>query len=168
MQGQLGQRLAAHPGSFRAGGWLWYVGVVLALAGILGGAKGVQALIGGDAGAMESLGTAACALALSPLVLIVPLLRWRQSVVVYEGGLVHARLFGSATIRRDEVAGVTLTHHRSRSSSHHEVEVRLRDGRVHSVTGIDGAEQLASYVSAWTAAPAVVPVAAGGWTPPGA
>ena len=142
--------------------WLWYIGAVLLLSGVVGVGRGAWSLITvGEAG---YLGTGIIALLIAPLLLIVPILRWRQTVEVFERGLVHQRLLGTAIIRREEVRSVQWIRHTSRQGSHDEVDIALASGRSHSMVGIDAPEQLCNFVRAWTQAPvAQAPV---GWQPP--
>jgi hypothetical protein len=57
-EGQLGRSLSVHTGTFGAGGWLWYVGAILVLAGFSNLAQ-VAGLTGNQAGPPASVGAAA-------------------------------------------------------------------------------------------------------------
>jgi hypothetical protein len=159
-----------------AGGWFWYVGGVLLAASVAWIAKGLAALTGppGSAlaavpdDALSALGTAgACALA-GVLFLVVPVLRWRQSVEVFERGIVWRRWPRTITLAGEEVRAVRLIHHRRRAGSYSEVVVQRADGSRLSMAGVERPEQLANLIAAF-AQPAAVSAAPaiGAWVPPG-
>ena len=169
----MGQRVAVHRGTFGAGGWLWYLGGICLLSGVLGLIKA-----GGDS---QKLLTAVIALGVAPLLLIVPVLRWQQTVEVFEQGFVWKRLYGSVQVLRADVRNVTLITHHSRRGTYVEVKVELASGKSHSIVGVEQPEQLANLLRA--AAPSAQQFSAhagagapgipqqtwgpGGWKPPG-
>jgi len=174
MRSQLGQKLAVHGGSLSAGGWLWYIGGLCAL-GTLAGVYHAITFLFSDTPNTEAVGTGVlCAIA-CPLVLIVPVTRWRQSVAIFEQGLVWTRLVGTTTISRSDVVSVELIHHRGRrqATQYDEVAIQLCDGRSISINGIEHAAQVFNFVRAWaeprptqSRAAAWAPPAPGVWAPP--
>jgi hypothetical protein len=164
---EYGRSLSVHRGTFGAGGWLWYIGGILIASAVAQLAK-----LGSAADAGEGLAMAGGAAVLGLLLLMVPIMRWRQRVEVFEHGLVWERLLGRVAVARAEVQKVGVTRHHSRMGTHSEVSIDLADGRQLSIVGVDGAEQLGNMLAAFAAAPAVVPAAAvggyaaGGWRPP--
>ena len=88
-----GQRVSTHRGTFGAGGWLWYLGFLFLLSGVVGLVKA------GAAGDWGQALTGVTALGVGGVVLIVPLLRWQQTVDVFERGFVWKRLYGSCKWR---------------------------------------------------------------------
>ena len=94
-------------------------------------------------------------------------MRWKQSVEVFERGLVWHRLLGPKTLTAAEVQGSKLIRHTSRNGAYDEVELQLKNGGSYSINGLKDAEQLVAYVRAWSnPSPAAVAPAAGGWAPP--
>ncbi|HTQ02535.1 MAG TPA: hypothetical protein VMI54_01720 [Polyangiaceae bacterium] len=171
-----GRRITVHRGTFSAGGWAWYIGGLLLLASVVGPLRAVvaptpdQVRMGFD----DVLLTAGAALVLGLLVLIVPVLRWRQQVELFENGFVWTGLTGTRSIGRDQVRGVELIRHRSKMGVRTEIKVTLTDGRRLSVSGVDQPEQLANVIGTFgrPAPAAVAPTPgwsapAGGWRPPG-
>jgi hypothetical protein len=159
-----------------AGGWLWYVGGVLLAASVAWIAKGVAALASTPGIALGSLpddaiaalGNAGGCLVAGLLFLVVPVLRWRQSVEVFERGLVWRRWLGTVSLAAQDVHGVRLIHHRRRAGSYTEVVVERASGRRLSIAGVERPEQLANLIAAF-AQPAAFPAApgVGAWIPPG-
>ncbi|MGE0792303.1 MAG: hypothetical protein AB7S26_41905 [Sandaracinaceae bacterium] len=174
----MGAKLSEHGGMIRAGGWGWYMGVIMVLAGFGNLVAGVKAMIAGTGTLLEAVALTLVCFVIGALILLSPILRWRQHVTLYENGLVWRRLTGEKTIARSDVKRVQRTIHRSRYGSYDEVEIETPSGWV-SIKGIDGSEQIANTVSAWLrggSAPATgwappssggAPPASGGWTPPG-
>jgi len=168
----LGRSLSLHRGTFSSGGWLWYIGAVLLASGVLNLARAVGVSVpskGGPSSPMEALILAAGSFVFGALLLIVPVLRWRQQVELFEGGFVWSRLISKVTVARSEVQGTELITHHSRSGTHVEVVVHLADGRELSMSGLSGADQLANMLTAY-ARPLIQPAMAatpGGWRPPG-
>lgn len=168
-EARLGRSLSVHTGTFGAGGWLWYVGGILYLAGFANLAQ-VAGLTGNQSGPPASIGAAAACFVIGALVLIVPLLRWRQRVELFERGFVWQRLTGQRLVQRDDVRRAELIQHTSRSGTHMEVLVHLADGSELSLSGLSHSDQLANLLRAY-AQPAGQPggtagVASSGWTPP--
>lgn len=180
MQGardDLGRGIAVHRGTVSAGGWGWYVGGVLLLAGVVGPIRAVVAPTPDQVrmGLDQVLIMAGVALVAGFLVLILPVLRWRQQVELFENGFVWTSLTGVKSVTRDQVGGVRLIQHRSKMGIRTEIEVTLADGRKLSVSGVDQADQLANVIGAFArpqpvaaaATPGWSAPAAGGWRPPG-
>jgi len=165
----LGRSLSLHRGKFASSGcgWLWYFGGLLLLGGIVQLAE-VVGLKTPKPGETGSLGLAAASFVGAALVLISPVLRWRQQVELFEGGFVWSRLTGQVAVRRSDVQRTQLITHRSRAGTHDEVVVHLAGGRELSMSGLSHADQLANLLAAFArpvAAPAM-PATAGGWRPP--
>lgn len=162
MMGSLGRSLSRHEGTFGAGGWFWYVGAVLMLSGVLGIGRGVLAIAAhGDA---SPLSMGLVSLVLAPAVLAVPVLRWRQSLELFEGGVVWTRLWGTKVLARAELGSVTHVQHYGRMGNYVELRLHLRDGREVSISGVDRADQAANLIAqlATTAAPQAQPLQASG------
>jgi hypothetical protein len=177
-QHDLGRSIAVHRGTFSAGGWFWYIGGVLLLAGVVGPIRAVVAPTPDQVqmGLGQVFVMAGAALVIGALVLIVPILRWRQQVELFENGFVWTSLMGMKSVTRDQVRGVQLTRYRSKMGIYEKVAVTLADGRKVSISGVDQAEQLANLIGASgrsapvAAAPAQgwpAPAVGGGWRPPG-
>ena len=165
--GNFGRSLSLHKGTFASGGWLWYVGGILLAAGVANLAQ-VAGVTSGKGGATGSVGMAGAAFAIGLLVLIAPVLRWRQQVELFEHGFVWRRLTGTRRVPKVEVRHTELITHRSRSGSYTEVVVHLSSGRELSMEGLDHSEQLANLLSAY-GHPMSQPAQAAttsGWTPP--
>jgi hypothetical protein len=161
--------LAAHHGQFSAGGWSWYVGGILLLAAVANLVNGNPRGPAGAASAASpasALGYAALSALAGILFLVMPVLRWRQRVDVFDDGFVWTRLLGTRSVRRDEVRGVRRIDHISRSVRYTEVEVQLDGGRTLSISGIENAEQLANMLVAFAQSPSAPAAGARGWTPP--
>lgn len=161
----LGPVLSEHPGTLRAGGWLWYVGGVLLLAAVFNAFNGAKELAAGAATVTEVLSLVFFSALFGGLLLIVPVLRWRQKVVVHQNGIVWQRLLGERRIARGEVRGVQVISHRSRYGSHDEVLLLTADREV-SISGVAHATQLANHARAWLASRDQPAPSGGGWTPP--
>lgn len=172
-QGGFGRSLSLHRGTFAAGGWLWYLGAILLLAGVFNLAElaGVALPSKGaptSASVTGALGMAAACFVCGALLLIVPVLRWRQRVELFEGGFIWSRLTGRLSVPKHEVQRTELVTHHSRSGTHVEVIVHLADGRELSMSGLSQADQLANLITAYARPmlqPAMAP-APGGWRPP--
>jgi hypothetical protein len=168
---ELGQRVSLHRGTFGAGGWLWYIAGLLVLSGVLGLGKG------GLAGDSQQALSGVAALGIGAVVLIVPLLRWRQSVEVFERGFVWQRLYGTLQVAREDIRSATMITHHGRQGTRVEVKVDLASGSDCSIVGVEQPEQLVNLLRA--APPSHPHVAAarapegsqqawgpGGWKPP--
>ncbi len=145
--------ISSHAGLVSAGGWFWYVGGVLLLAAVAHLAKGAAPAPGHPADLGSAVGLAAAAALAGVLVLVVPVLRWRQRVEVFDDGFVWTRLLGTRSVRRDEVRGVRRIEHIRRAGSYMEVEVQLEGGQKLSIAGVDGAEQLANTLAVFARSP---------------
>lgn len=165
---EMGQRVAVHRGTFGSGGWMWYVGGLLLVAGGMGLGK---AALHADS---SQLGTGVAGLVIGTLLLIVPLTRWRQQVEVFERGFVWTKLLGKVEATRDQIRDAKWIRHISKRGQHDEVEVTLVNGKCHSMTGLDHSEQLTNLLRATSPQPVPAAAAAGqawtpgAWTPPGA
>lgn len=170
----MGAQLSEHRGKFFAGGpALWYVGAMLLAAAGFSLVSGISDIQSGALTIGDVLTTTALAGGLGTVILIVPVLRWRQTATCYEGGIVWKRLIGTKTIPRAHLVGVQLIFHRGRSGNFDEVDLKTKDGYV-SIKGIAEAELLANHIRAWLAQSASAEAGApppaspaGGWTPPG-
>ncbi|MGC4087978.1 MAG: hypothetical protein QM756_08785 [Polyangiaceae bacterium] len=173
----LGRSIAVHRGKFSAGGWFWYIGGLLVVAGIYGP---IHALVApsaqeAKAGLGSAFMTGGIALVIGLVVLIVPLMRWRQQVELFEHGFVWKKLLGTDTVARDQVRNLKSTRHITRMGTYVEVEVTLTSGRELSISGVEEPEQLANIIGSYArplaqpaaAAPGWAPPAATGWRPPG-
>jgi len=159
MSSELGRSMSVHRGTFLAGGYLWYVGAVCVVGGFLAIGKGVvsgdigQGVLGGLGGILLGLG-----------VLVIPVLRWKQTLEIFEGGFVWTRLTGVVTVTRDQIEKVEHITHRSRQGEHVEVLISLTNGKSRSIVGIDQPGQAANFLCG--PAPAAAPATGGGWKPP--
>ena len=95
---RFGRAVGEHDGRFGAGGWLWYIGGVLVLAGVMNSAQGVMGFFAHAPDALSKVGLGLGAGVAGALILLVAIVRWRQKVVVFERGLVHTRLIGTREI----------------------------------------------------------------------
>ncbi len=126
---------STHRGSFAAGGWLWYVGGLVLISGVLGLAQGT-----GLMGVVSLL--------IGAGLLVMPVLRWKQTLVLDDEGLTWTRLTGVTKVSRAQLKQVTLIHHRGRNGNFEELEVVLADGGTLSIIGVEQAEQAASTLHA--------------------
>jgi hypothetical protein len=156
----LGRSYSLHQGTLGAGGWFWYLGAVLVASGVLGVGRGVLAIAAhGDA---SPLSMGLVSLALVPAVLAMPVLRWRQSLELFEGGIVWRRLWGTRVITRSELGSVTHVQHYGRMGNYIELRLQLRDGRELSISGVDRADQAANLIAQLGAAPQAQPTQTSG------
>lgn len=144
----LGQRISVHRGRVGAGGWLWYLGALCLASGVLGLARG------GPGNGAERVQTSLAALGVGVVLLIVPILRWRQMVEVFEHGFVWTRLLGVVRVARPEIRDATLIRHRSRQGTREEVKVELVSGKAYSIVGVEQADQLVNLLRARAPNPA--------------
>lgn len=144
---RFGRAVGEHAGRFGAGGWLWYIGGILVAAAALNAGQGVLALVGGPSDdVLTKLATAAIAGAIGAVVLAVAAMRWRQTVTVYERGLVHTKLLGTTELAFADVRGVELVRTHSRSGTTEELHVALRDGSEITIGHVTSIEQLAGMI----------------------
>lgn len=147
---------STHRGSFLAGGWFWYVGLILLASAVASVVKGEWAMGG-------------LSLLIGVGLLVMPVLRWKQTLLITDAGFTWTRLTGVEEVSRDKLRKVTLIHHRSRNGSYEELEVELSDGRTLGITGVERAEEAANLLHAFTRGPAAPPAkVASGWKAPGA
>lgn len=125
--------VSRHRGSFLAGGWLWYVGGLLAVSGVMSVFRGV-------------IGMGFVTVLIGAGVLVLPVLRWKQTLDIDEGGLTLTKLTGVVKVPREQLKQVTLVHHRSRMGTWDALELVLADGREVEVSGIERAEEAANLV----------------------
>lgn len=166
-EADLGQRVSSHKGSLGAGGWLWYVGALCILSSAFWAFNGLKSLaLGGEGNPIEQMGTGLCSLVMGVLLLLFPVRRLMQKIHIHERGFVHVGLFGSKTVRREDVAQVHRTVHRRRHSSTDEIAVSLRNGTIFRMFGLSDGEQIATMLRSWVGGAAPAPSPAG-WSPPG-
>jgi len=151
------------------------------LGGIVTLVRALGAIIGKGDG--SPLSTSLLLILLGIVLLIVPVLRWQQSVEVLERGLVWTRLHGLVRVPREEVQSASWTKHISRNGSYDEIEVGLTTGKTLSIVGVAAPEQLCNFLRSWSQGAATAPAqpqrawtppqnqpgnwSPGGWTPPG-
>lgn len=145
---------STHRGSFTAGGWLWYVGGLLIISGVMSVPKGSIAM-----GLVTVLIGLGC--------LAVPVLRWKQTLEFDDSGFTWTRLIGVVKVQRDQVKQVTLVRHHARMGYYDEVKVDLTDGRELSIAGVERADEAANLIHAMTARE-TAPRESTGWKAPGA
>jgi hypothetical protein len=162
MSSELGRSMSIHRGTFWAGGYLWYVGAVCLVGGFIAMGKGVMSSEVGATGQGLAAGLGTILLGLG--VLAVPMLRWKQSLEIFEGGFVWTRLTGVVTVRRDEIEKVEHITHRSAQGEKVELIVFLTNGKSRSIVGIEQPGQAANLLSG--PAPAAASATSGGWKPP--
>ena len=164
---EMGHKLGRHGSTIAGVGWTLYVGALLLISGVV-------SLLGLTQAAAkmpfsDRLPTGAAGLVIGALMLLPALMRWKQSVEVFERGLIWYRLLGTKTLTAAEVQGSKLIRHTGRSGQYDEVELQLKNGGSYSINGLKEAEQLVAYVRAWSnPSPVAVAPAAGGWAPPAA
>lgn len=144
---RFGRLVGQHTGSFGAGGWLWYIGAIMIAAGVVNCWNGLMALIAGatgDGGTNVAMGVV-CGLIGAPM-LLVAVMRWRQSVDVFERGLVHRKLLGPVEIAFAEVRGLELVHTRSKMGTTSDLHVKLQSGSEVTIGSVSDIEQLASMI----------------------
>jgi hypothetical protein len=127
--------ISTHRGSFMAGGWLWYLGGILMISGVLALSRAEF-----SSGLMAVLFGAA--------VLVMPVLRWKQTLELDEAGLTLTKLTGVTKVPREQLKKVTLVRHHGRTGSYESLELALNDGREIEIAGIERAEEAANLVHA--------------------
>lgn len=141
----LGKRLSVHRGSFAAGGWLWYIALVCLLAATSGFAGvGTAARQSFAERAPASVGALVMGLAF----LVVPLIRWRQTVAVFERGLVWSRLHGAVYVPAEQILDVSWLKRTGRGSED-EIKLELTNGKRYSIVGVSEREQLVNFLRSW-------------------
>jgi hypothetical protein len=164
-QSPAGRRLLSqHAGQLSAGGWFWFAGGVLLASAVAQLAKAGSTAAGKSPDMTSAAEFAAVAALGGVLFLVIPILRWRQRVEVFDDGFVWTRLLGTQAVQRNQVRAVRRIQHYARAGNYMEVEVSLNDGRRLSITGVENAEQLANMLAAFGQAPS--PAAPTGWAPP--
>lgn len=137
-----------------AGGFLWYVGGLLIISGIISVPKG-------------NIGMGLVTVLIGLGCLVVPVLRWKQTLEFDDQGFTWTRLIGVQKVSRAEVKKVTLIRHHARMGYYDEVKVELVDGRELSIAGVERADEAANLIHAMTARD-VAPTESTGWKAPGA
>jgi hypothetical protein len=135
-----GQRVSTHRGTFGAGGWLWYLAFIFLLSGLVSLAKA------GAAGDWGQALTGVTALGVGVIVLIVPVLRWQQSVDFFEHGFVWKRLYGVLQVAREDIRSATMITHHGRQGTRTELKVDLVSGKSLSIVGVEQPEQLVNLL----------------------
>jgi hypothetical protein len=144
MTNAFGRAIATHRGAFTAGGWLWYVGGILIASGVL-------PLVSGTMPMVEALGAAALACSIGGLLVLVAAMRWRQSLVLYERGLVLTRLLRpTVTIDAGDVASVEHWTAHGSAGAHSTAVVHRKSGRTLEMSHLHGSDQIVAIVRSWT------------------
>lgn len=81
--------------------------------------------------------------------LVVPLARWRQSIEIFERGMVWSRLQGAVHVAAEQVQSVSWLKHQTKRGSHDEVKLELTDGKRYSIVGVREPEQLVNFLRSW-------------------
>jgi hypothetical protein len=149
----LGKSLSLHRGSLDFRGWLLQLGVVCLFAGT----SGITG-IGSKQTFAERVPPSVGMLVLALAFWVVPLMRWRQTVEIFERGLVWSRLHGAVRVAAEQVQDVSWLKHKAKLSSHDEVKLALTNGKRYSIVGVGECEQLVNFLRSWarlrSAAPA--------------
>jgi len=127
---------------------LWYVGAILFASGVVSFVRPTPGMSASDAtliGVGGLVAGAAC--------LFVALLRFRQTVEIFEQGFVWTRLIGAVTVARGDVtdakAVTTVLRKNGRNvSSVTKVVVTLSNGKTIKMNGLGNPTKLASYIAA--------------------
>jgi hypothetical protein len=144
---RFGRMVGQHAGRFAAGGWLWYLGAILSAAGVMNFFQGARVAIGGDlsnGGTTIAMGVVAGLIGAA--ILAVAVMRWRQSVDVFERGLVHTKLLGNVEVAFADVGGIELVRRHSRMGTTETLYLKMRSGGEVSIGSVTDIEQLASMV----------------------
>jgi hypothetical protein len=145
---RFGTLVGQHAGRFGAGGWLWYIGAILLAAGgmQIGQGSGLLAPTVGDGDPQTTIILGVVGLIIGTLLLLAAIMRWQQSVAVYERGIVYTKLFGSVEIAFAEVTSAQHVRTHSRLGTSDSVEVTLQSGAEVTIGSVTGIEQLASML----------------------
>jgi len=135
-----GALVGAYGGTLLAGGWAGYIGLALAASGVLGLVKAM----GGDPGA--SVGAALAGLAIGLPLIGFAIVRWRQTVAVYERGLVHDFLVRRRELAFAEVRDVKLITTHSRSGTTHTMEIDAQGDGSMTIVNVARLEELAAMI----------------------
>ncbi len=164
-ESNLGAERLKTSGSLLAGGVMIIPGIFLFISAFIAAGK---SLFTEESLWMETVG----ALVFGVAFLVVPLFRWRQTLTVYERGLIHEGILGTTRVPASDVRSVKLIHHGSRGGSHTQLQIWRADGTDVSFSGLKDAEQAAAFIHNWTradsAAHSSAPAPSTGWQPPGA
>ncbi len=162
----LGQSLSKHRGTFGGGGWLWYLGGVFELGALVTLVKIVNVPPGQSAASIA--GNALILMGVGAALLIFPVLRLKQTVEVFEHGFVWTRLIGTRIVPRTAIEEARVLTETDRMGSITRVITTLRDGEEITMSGLEGAEQLANFLRPVATQPANRGVPAQPWSPPNA
>jgi hypothetical protein len=168
MSGSLGRPVAVHKGTFAAGMPWWYVGGVLVVSAIVCVVRQPKDL------PADPIVMALVSIVGGAICLIVPIMRLRQTVTVFENGFVWNHLFGTRTISRADIAGAEMKIERTVKNGQvtgttTKVIVTLRGGKELSIVGVNDPGQLVGLLQQSSQAPAAYLGAspgAPGWAPP--
>jgi hypothetical protein len=160
---ELGPTYSTHKGRFAAGGFLWYVGGIIVVGGVVALVRGLltfdamSALGGAGTFALAMLAGGGCVLYAYSLL--------AQELVAHQYGFVWKRfLRAPLVVRWDQVRGVqTRTEYGGRGTFHTkgqnvELELRLADGTTLVLTNdLDRVEELRGYMTTPQPAAATAP-----------
>jgi hypothetical protein len=138
----------------------------LACTSLLFGAAAVRGIVIGDPG-----NAALCAIA-AVCMAVIPFARWRQSVEVFERGMVWHRVYGSRALAVDAITKVELTRLRVSSGACDQLAIERARGRVLKIRGLLAAGEVRNLLLARMQAnldASFTPAAAqdlSGWQPP--
>ena len=117
-----GRHVMTFPGSVAAGGWFWYVGAIVLVAAVVQIAQAASPGLVSKASPGGSVAMGLAGLAAGVALLAIPVLRWRQSVEVYERGFVWRGLLGASPVSGADIV-------RSQDRQAHRQSRQLRRGR---------------------------------------
>ncbi|MBL9106867.1 MAG: PH domain-containing protein [Myxococcales bacterium] len=133
--------VSIYRGTLGAGGLWWYYvgfGVFITLGCI----------------SQRELLTAAAVLALTALLALRPLSRWRQTLTIEPGGVVWRGLVRERRVPRDQVLGARADWHAGEMSSWPELVLHLPLGKQLRLRGLADSERAAAELTALPAPPA--------------
>jgi hypothetical protein len=136
----LGRELSVYRGTLGAGGLWWlYVGL-----GLMAAAAGV---------AQGEVAVAAATLALTGLLALMPLSRWRQTLTIHEHGLAWRGLLRARVVPRAQVLGAKAEWRHGEMSSSSELVITLPLGQRLRLRGLADAEAAAAELARFVALP---------------
>jgi hypothetical protein len=145
----LGAYVAGYRGSPKTGVALTMAGVVFIGLGLMNLVVGMVELLRRTEDAPLYLGIAPCLLVLGALVLLPILVRWRQSVDLFEHGFVWKRITRTLTIRRDQIRSVARSLRKTRYEEYVVLDIELSHGKVR-IAGLTRGDELADQLIRWT------------------
>ena len=140
----LGKSLSLHHGRLDYRGWLLQLSVICLFAGT-SGLSGIGSKQTLAARAPASIGMLVLGLAF----LVVPLLRWRQRVEIFERGMVWSRVQGAVQVAAEQVQDVSWLEHKTKGGSQNEVKLELTNGKRYSIVDVGEPEQLVNFLRSW-------------------